>query len=86
MKSVLRWLVISLAVVVTFLAGSLSSRTRAAQAEAYSSPVVGVWGSKLAVYYPDQKRLYVYSELGGNCVFSYTLTTPGGAIARENCK
>ena len=49
-------------------------------------PVVHVWGSQLSVYYPQEKRVYVYSELGGNCVLSYTLTTPGGPVLRENCK
>jgi hypothetical protein len=48
--------------------------------------VVYVWGSQLTVYYPNQKKIYVYSELGGNCVYAYTLSTPGGPITRENCK
>lgn len=72
--------------VILLLAGALLSKGRAAQAGAEVSPVAYVFGSQLTVYYPAQKKLYVYSELGGSCVFAYTLSTPGGPVTRENCK
>ncbi len=70
---------------LAFLAGSLWSR-RAVHAQADTAPVVYAFGHNLSVYYPTEKKLYVYTELGGNCVYSYSLTTPGGPIVRENCK
>ncbi len=75
----------ALILALAFLAGSLWSR-RAVQAQADTAPVVYAFGHNLSVYYPAEKKLYVYTELGGNCVFSYSLSTPGGPIARENCK
>jgi hypothetical protein len=53
---------------------------------AEESPVITAWGSRRMVYYPSPRRVFVYTELGGNCVFAYTLSAPGGAISRENCK
>lgn len=70
---------------LAFLAGSLWSR-RAVHAQADTSPVVYAYGHNLSVYYPAEKKLYVYTELGGNCVYSYSLSNPGGPIVRENCK
>jgi len=49
-------------------------------------PFAYVMGNQISVYYPSQKKIYVYTQLGGNCVYAYTLTTPGGAIERENCR
>jgi hypothetical protein len=71
---------------VSFVAGSVLGSGRASRADAGAPSLAYVSGSVLSVYYPDQKRVYVYSELGGNCVFAYTLSTPGGFVARENCK
>ncbi len=86
MKSSRPFILLALALLLAILAGSPSSRGRAEQADAGPPPVAYVWGSQLTVYYPAQKRIYVYSELGGNCVYAYTLSTPGGPITRENCK
>ena len=68
------------------LVGARWIRAGAARAEPGASPVVHLWGSQLTVYYPEEKRIYVYSELGGNCVFVYSLSAPGGPITRENCR
>ncbi len=81
----LSWLT-SVALILVFLAVPLGSENSAQQAEAESPPVAYAWGHQLTVYYPARKKVYVYSELGGNCVFAYTLSTPGGPITRENCK
>jgi len=80
------FVLLALALLLAILAGSPSSRGRAEQADAGPPPTAYVWGSQLTVYYPAQKKIYVYSELGGNCVHVYTLSTPGGHITRENCK
>lgn len=79
-------ILLALGLLLAILAGSSSSRGRAEQADAGPLPVAYVWSSQLTVYYPNQKKIYVYSELGGNCVYAYTLSTPGGPITRENCK
>ena len=79
-------ILLAFALLLAILAGSSSSRGRAEQADAGPTPVAYVWDSQVTVYYPAQKRIYVYSELGGNCVYAYTLSTPGGPITRENCK
>jgi hypothetical protein len=79
-------ILLALGLLLAILAGSSSSRGRAEQADTGPPPVAYVWGSQLTVYYPNQKKIYVYSELGGNCVYAYTLSTPGGLITRENCK
>jgi hypothetical protein len=76
------WLVLC----VLALAAAQWGRAGAARPEPSFSPDVHVWGSQLTVYYPEEKKIYVYSELGGNCVFVYTLSGPGGPIARENCR
>jgi hypothetical protein len=60
-------------------------RVHAQQADV-EPPIAYVTGNQISVYYPSQKKIYVYTQLGGNCVYAYTLTTPGGAIGRENCK
>jgi hypothetical protein len=75
-----------LALLLLFLAVSHWSGIRAGQAGAEGPPVAYAWGSQVSVYYPSQKKIYVYSELGGNCVYTYTLSTPGGPVRRENCK
>jgi hypothetical protein len=77
---------LALALLLAILAVAPSSRGRAEQADVGPPPVAYVWGSQLTVYYPAQKKIYVYSELGGNCVYAYTLSTPGGPITRENCR
>jgi len=86
MKNPRPFILLALGLLLAILAGSSSSRSRAEQADTGPPPVAYVWGSQLTVYYPNQKKIYVYSELGGNCVYAYTLSTPGGPIARENCK
>ncbi len=75
----------ALTLLLAFLAGSLWSR-RAVHAQADTAPVVYATGHNLSVYYPTEKKLYVYTELGGNCVYSYSLGSPGAPITRENCK
>ncbi|MBZ5563269.1 MAG: hypothetical protein LAP13_12725 [Acidobacteriia bacterium] len=75
----------ALILVLAFAAGSLWNR-RAVHAQADTAPVAYAFGHNLSVYYPVEKKLYVYTELGGNCVYSYSLGTPGGPIPRENCK
>ncbi len=75
----------ALILVLAFVAGSLWSH-RAVHAQADAVPVAYAFGHNLSVYYPAEKKLYVYTELGGNCVYSYSLSTPGGPITRENCK
>lgn len=86
MKGARAYVVVTLALLLSFFAGSLSSRSRAEQNGADTPPVVHPWGSRLTVYYPAQKKMYVYTELGGNCVFIYTVGTQGAAITRENCR
>jgi hypothetical protein len=86
MKNPRPFVLLALALLLAILAGSHSSRGRAEQADAGPPPVAYVWGSQVTVYYPAQKKIYVYSELGGNCVYAYTLSTPGGPVTRENCK
>ena len=86
MKNFRPLVLLAFALLLAILAGSTSSRGRAEQADAGPPPVAYVWGSQVTVYYPAQQKIYVYSELGGNCVYAYTLSTPGGPIARENCK
>jgi hypothetical protein len=86
MKSSQPFILLALALLLAILAVAPSSRGRAEQADAGPPPVAYVWGSQLTVYYPAQKKIYVYSELGGNCVYAYTLSTPGGPITRENCR
>jgi hypothetical protein len=79
-------LVLVLTLVLEPLAGTTSGRSGAAPASADEAPIVSASGSRLTVYYPGQHKIFVYSELGGNCVFAYTISTPGGPVARENCK
>jgi hypothetical protein len=67
------------------LAGIRLGRALTQQGET-EPPIAYAWGSQVSIYYPAQKKIFVYSELGGNCVYAYTLSTPGGPIARENCK
>ncbi len=86
MKGVLNGLVFALLLVAAFTVGTISGSSRGGRAESDAPSTVYVSGSTLSMYYPDQKKVYVYSELGGNCVFAYTLSTPGGFVARENCK
>jgi len=86
MKNPRSFVLLGLAVLLAIVAGAPSSRGRAEQPDAGPPPVAYVWGSQVTVYYPAQQKIYVYSELGGNCVYAYTLSTPGGPIARENCK
>jgi len=86
MKNPRPLILLALALLLAILAGSPSSRGRAEQVDAGLPPLVSVWGNQVTVYYAAQKKIYVYSELGGNCVFAYTLSTPGGPITRENCK
>jgi hypothetical protein len=84
MKKAHAYLVAALILLLVF--ASVSGRSRAEQPNVEGPPMAQVWGSQLTVYYPGQKKIYVYSELGGNCIFAYTLSTPGGPVARENCK
>jgi hypothetical protein len=81
-----RWVLHDLILIAVFLAGSSWSGSPTAKADDESTPMVYVSASHLTVYYPDRKRIYVYSDIGGNCVFAYTLTTPGGPVTRENCR
>ena len=71
--------------VILLVAGIEWGRLRAQQAET-ETPVVYATGNQISVYYPSQRKIFVYTQLGGNCVYAYALTTPGGAIVRENCK
>ena len=46
--------------------------------------------TSLVLYYPGQKKIYVYSApfAGGpksTCAYAFTLTTAGGTISRQNC-
>jgi len=77
--------VVMAALLLGLLGGWAASRSRAQQVKVETAPVAYVWGHQLSVYYPNLGKIYVYSELGGNCVFAYTLSTPGGPIQRENC-
>lgn len=86
MRKAQRYLIVLLTLLLAFFAGSTSGRSRAELANVEAPPVAYAWGQQLTVYYPGQKKIYVYSELGGNCVYAYTLSTPGGPIARENCR
>ena len=75
-----------LTLLVVLLIGSLWRSTRAEQPEVEVPPVAYAWGNQVTVYYPTQQRIFVYSELGGSCVFMYTLSSPGGPLTRQNCK
>ncbi len=86
MQRVLRMALIFSVLLLAFLAGFRASGARNNQNDSEVAPVAYAWGSRLSVYYPAQEKLYVYSELGGNCMYAYTLTTPGGAITRDNCR
>ena len=86
MKRVLLTVIYPLLLAASFAVGSISSSGRAERADSDAPSTVYVSGHILSIYYPGQKRVFVYSELGGNCVFAYTLSTPGGMITRENCK
>ena len=74
-----------LAAVGLLTAGFVFGQTKGQQTE-MMPPVVYAAGNQVSVYYPAEKRIYVYTQLGGNCVYAYTLTTPGGALERENCR
>lgn len=69
-----------------FVAGVVTERSRGAQPPTAETPHITVSGSRIVVHYPAENRFYTYTELGGNCVFAYRLTTPGGPIERENCR
>lgn len=86
MRSFLRCCFLVASMLLAFIAGALWSKGHVAQAESDLSPMVSAWGQQVTVYYSAQRKLYVYTELGGNCVYAYTLTTPGGPLVRENCK
>jgi hypothetical protein len=86
MKNRIRNMLVLLVVFLGFIAGSLWSRAQARQTDTEAPPVACAWREQVSVYYPNQKKLFVYSELGGHCVFAYTLSTAGGPITRENCK
>jgi hypothetical protein len=85
MASQLKRILLTLLGSVLLLVGIQLGKLRAQPADA-EPPVTYVTGNQITVYYPSQKKIYVYTQLGGNCVYAYTLTTPGGAIQRENCK
>ena len=78
--------ILSILVGLVLLLGGLQLGHLRAQPAEPEPPIAYVTGNQISVYYPSQKRIYVYTQLGGNCVYAYTLTTPGGAIERENCK
>lgn len=77
---------LSILAAVVLLAASFRLGEAQSQQADMTPPVVYATGSQVSVYYPAEKKLYVYTQLGGNCVYAYTLTTPGGALERENCK
>jgi hypothetical protein len=85
MKRRLIWIlpVVVLSCVVVVVA---AKRSRGAQPPQAEIPRITVSGSRIVVHYPAENRFYSYTELGGNCVFAYRLTTPGGPIERENCR
>lgn len=78
-------ILLTLSGAVLLLAGVQLGKVRAQQSDT-EPPVTYVTGNQISVYYPSQKKIYVYTQLGGNCVHAYTLTTPGGPVERENCK
>ncbi len=80
------WTAPTVALLAILLIGSLWRTSRAQQEKLEAPPLAYAFGSQLTVYYPAQKKIYVYSELGGSCVYMYTLSTPGGTITRQNCK
>ncbi len=86
MSRIMSTVVYPLLLLAAFTAGAVSGGTRAARGESDAPSLVYVTGNSMSIYYPAQKRVYVYTPVGGNCVFAYTLSTPGGFIARENCK
>lgn len=69
-----------------FVAVAVVKRGRGSLPPAAEVPHITVSGSRIVVHYPAENRFYTYTELGGNCVFAYRLTTPGGPIERENCR
>ncbi len=81
-----RWFAMAVLLLLVFISGALVERGRSAPPPAAEAPQIVVSGSRIVVHYPGEKRFYTYSELGGNCVFAYRLSTPGGPIERENCK
>lgn len=86
MKKFVLGLIVALALLLEVFAGTVSSGSGTVPRAPNGSPVITAWGSHLTLYYPSENKIYVYTELGGNCVFAYTLSTPGGPLARENCK
>ncbi len=59
------WLIL-LVVFLGFIAGSLWSRAQVDQTAREAQPVAYAWRDQLSVYHPSQKKLFVYSELGGH--------------------
>ena len=86
MRNFLLGIVVALMLLAEVYAVTPSARSEAVPRAASESPTVTAWGSRLVVCYPSENKAYIYTELGGNCVFAYTLSTPGGPLARENCK
>ena len=46
-------------------------------------------GSKLSLYYPNERMVFVYPAQSGSdnvyCAYSFHIDTEGGPIHRENC-
>ncbi len=46
-------------------------------------------GSKLSVYYPNERMVYVYPAQSGSehvyCLYSFHINAEGGPVDRENC-
>ncbi len=77
---------LSLVAAVGLLAAGIKLGVAQGQPTETTAPVVYVSDNQVSVYYAAEKKFYVYTELGGNCVYAYTLSTPGGALLRENCR
>lgn len=91
MKNI-HWTATFLLVAAGFVAGRLTTgpTVKAAQDHVQVDIRTVAAESALVAQYPDQKKVYVYlSPMVGAptiyCSYSFTLSSPGGRITREQC-
>lgn len=88
------WLRDAALIALAFAIGWWAHTTRVAQAQSpdlYFQLQGLDQGTALALYYPDQKTIYLYqTAMVGfstlNCAYAFKLGDPGGAVRREQCK
>lgn len=93
MKKNTLWIMLSVAV-LAFGIGQWAGSYGIVNADSGESPQVDVGqigaDSSLVVYYPSQKKMFVYQPFVGQpvwpCAYSIQLSVPGGTVERQACQ